>query len=156
MPFVRTSDERAYATLKDAKVPYEDIVELFARHPLSHEKIKQYLMLVNEDVYRVLAQNSSLSKLDVQFLWRTSFSCKYGRDIRLSLIGCQKLEPGMVEHILSDKFDYNRWSSLAQNPFLSEEQFDRLLFLTPKNFREPMNTLRNLRNASPNRKNCRE
>lgn len=143
-PFIKTSEERAFITLKEAKIPYKDIVELFANRSLDQEKIKTYLALKDEDVYRLLAQNPSLSQPDFRFLWETSFSCKYGREIRMSLIVYQKLELCEVERILNGDFDYDLWSSLAQNNFLSEEQFDKLLSLTPKNFKKSMTTFRNI------------
>lgn len=152
-PFIKTSDERVFIALKEGKTPYKDIVELFANRPLTPKKIKKYLELTNEDIYRLLAKNPSLSQSDFQFLWETSFSCKYGREIRLSLIAYQKLELCEVERILNGDFDYDLWSSLAQNNFLSEMQFDKLLSLTPENFKKSMTTLRNI---SSNREKGRE
>ncbi len=137
-PFYKTSKERAFSILEEANVSYEDIIELFARCPLDQEKIEKYLALNNEDVYQLLATNPSLSKSDFQFLWKTSFSLKRGQNIRLSLICYQKLESQEVERILNGNFDYNLWSSLAQNIFLSEEKFKKMLFLTPENFKESM------------------
>lgn len=150
-PFTYTSKEKAFIALNKANISDEDIAALFAANPLSQEKIEQYLALEDENVYRLLARVPSLSRPDFLYLWKISFSCASGQDIRLSLIACQQLNPLEVEQILHDEFNYALWSALAQNPFLSKEQSDKLLSLTPNEFKESIHTLQTL---SPRQSKC--
>ncbi|MGN0857452.1 MAG: hypothetical protein ACI4QJ_08630 [Candidatus Spyradenecus sp.] len=141
-PFTYTSQEKAFLALKEANVPDDDIAKLFGASPLRQEVIKRCFALNDENVYRLLAQNPSLSRADFLCLWEKSLVYTNGRHIRLSIIACQPLTPLEVEHLLSEEFDYSLWSALVQNPVLTDEQFSKLLSLTPDEFKQSISDLR--------------